>query len=138
MKMKKPKIALIEDDEVLSIVMQEELAKAGFDVSLAFDGEKGIKLVRSKKPDLVLLDLLLPKKSGFEVLQELKKAPQTKSIPVVILTVLSMDEGIQKALRAGADDYFVKSQHTALELVEMIKNFFAGGILSKDRPLSLK
>ncbi len=121
--MKKPKITLIEDDEVLSIVMREELVKAGFDVLLAFDGEKGVRLVRSKKPDLVLLDLLLPKKSGFEVLQELKKDPRTKSIPVVILTSLSMDEGIQKALRAGADDYFVKSQHTSLELVEMIKDF---------------
>ena len=121
--MKKSKIVLIEDDEVLSIVMREELGRAGFNVSLAFDGEKGIRLVRSKKPNLVLLDLMLPKKSGFDVLKELKKDPKTKDIPVVILTVLSLDEDIQKALRAGASDYFVKSQHTALELVEMIKNF---------------
>jgi len=62
----------------------------------------------------------------FDVLKELKKDPRTKNIPVVILTVLSMDEGIQKALRAGASDYFVKSQHTVFELVEMIKNFTAG------------
>ena len=129
--MKKFKIALIEDDEVLSIVMQEELGKAGFDVLIAADGEKGIKLVKSQKPDLVLLDLMLPKKSGFEVLQELKKDPKTKNIPVVILTSLSLDEGIQKALRLGADDYFVKSQHTSLELVEMIRNFFVGGIPPK-------
>lgn len=121
--MKKSKIVLIEDDEVLSIVMREELGRAGFDISLATDGEKGIRLVRNKKPDLVLLDLMLPEKSGFEVLEELKKDPKTKNIPVVILTVLSLDENIQKALRLGASDYFVKSQHTALELVEMIKNF---------------
>ncbi len=126
--MEKFKIALIEDDEVLSIVMREELGKAGFNILLASDGEKGIQLVRSKKPDLVLLDLMLPKKSGFEVLEELKKDPKTKSIPVVILTVLSMDENIQKALRAGAKDYFVKSQHTVLELIEMIKGFFASGV----------
>lgn len=122
--MKKTKIVIIEDDEVLSIVMQEELGRAGFNVLLAADDEKGIQLVRSKKPDLVLLDLMLPEKSGFDVLKELKKDPKTKDIPVVILTVLSMDESIQKALLAGASDYFVKSQHTVLELVEMIKNFF--------------
>lgn len=131
--MKKFKIILIEDDEVLSIVMQEELGRAGFNVLLAPDGEKGVELVRSKKPDLVLLDLMLPKKHGFEVLEELKKDPKTKSIPVVILTVLSMDKDIQKALQAGANDYFVKSQHTALELVEMIKSFFAGGTSFKSR-----
>jgi len=131
--MKKSKIIIIEDDEVLSIVMKEELKKVGFNVSLAPDGERGIELVRSKKPDLVLLDLMLPKKSGFDVLKELKKDPNTKDIPVVILTVLSMDEHIQKALGAGAEDYFVKSQHTALELVEMIKNFFVGRASSKSR-----
>lgn len=121
--MKKFKIALIEDDEVLSIVIQEELSKAGFDVLLASDGEKGTKIVMSKKPDLVLLDLMLPKKSGFDVLKELKEDPKTKNIPVVILTSLSMDESIQKALQSGAADYFIKSQHTALELVEIIKKW---------------
>lgn len=120
--MKKLKIVLIENDEVLSIVIKEELSKAGFNIFLAIDGEKGIKLVQSKKPELVLLDLVIPKKSGFEVLQELKKDPKTKDIPVIILTTLSMDEDIQKTIRLGATDYFVKSQHTALELIEMIKD----------------
>jgi DNA-binding response OmpR family regulator len=122
--MNKQRIVLIEDDEMLSMVMKEELGRAGYDVALANNAEDGLKLVQSKKPELVLLDLMLPTRSGYEVLEELKAGEKTKKIPVVILTVLSMDEHIQKAMRAGAADYFVKSQHTALELVELIQEFF--------------
>ncbi|MDO8523241.1 MAG: response regulator [bacterium] len=123
--MGKIKIALIEDDEVLSKVLRAELVDAGFDVSQAFDGEAGLELARSKKPDLVLLDLILPKKHGFEVLEEMKKSPDTKNIPVIILTLLGEDENIKKGLRLGAGDYLVKSNHAVAEIVEKIKNFFA-------------
>ena len=122
--MAKTKIVLIEDDEILSKVVSEELKEAGFDVARAFDGEAGLNLVKSKKPDLVLLDLILPKKHGFEVLQELKKSPPTKEIPVIILTMLGSDEDIKKGLELGANDYIVKSQHAVAEIIEKIKNFF--------------
>lgn len=119
------KIVLVEDDEILSKVLSTELRDSGFEVSQAFDGEAGLELVRSKRPDLVLLDLILPKKHGFVVLEELKKSPETKAIPVIILTLLGEDEDIKKGLRLGANDYLVKSSHAIAEIVEKVKNFFA-------------
>src|SRR3989338_7004856 len=119
------KIVLVEDDEVLSKVMNTELTDAGFEVSQAFDGEAGLELIRSKRPDLVLLDLIMPKKGGFEVLGELKKDPSTKDIPVILLTLLGEDEDIKKGLRLGANDYLVKSSHAVAEIIEKIKTFFS-------------
>lgn len=123
--MNKTKIVLIEDDKILSKVLYTELIDAGFEVSQAFDGEEGLGLVHSEMPDLVLLDLILPKKHGFWVLEELKKSPDTSRIPVIILTLLGEDEDIKKGLRLGANDYLVKSSHAVAEIVEKIKNFFA-------------
>ena len=122
--MAKLKIVLIEDDEILAKVVYEELSEADFDVLQAFDGQEGLELARSKKPDLVLLDLILPKKNGFEVLEELKKSPVTHNIPVIVLTMLGRDDDIKKGLRLGANDYIVKSQHAVGEIVEKVKNFF--------------
>lgn len=119
------KIALIEDDEILSKVLFTEFSDAGFQVLQAFDGIAGLELVRTERPGLVLLDQILPKKLGFEVLEELKKSPDTKNIPVIMLTLLGEDEDIKKGLRLGADDYLVKSRHTIAEIVERVKNFFA-------------
>lgn len=119
----KQKIVLVEDDEILSKVLYEELKDAGFDVQQVFDGEAGLKLVQSAKPDLVLLDLVLPKKHGFDVLAELKKSLATKEIPVIILTMLGQDEEIKKGLKLGAEDYIVKSQHAVAEIVEKVKSF---------------
>lgn len=122
--MAKLKITLIEDDDVLAKVIHEELFEAGFDMSQAFDGEEGLKLVKAQRPDLVLLDLILPKKQGFEVLEELKSSPVTRAIPVIILSMLGRDDDIKKGLRLGANDYVVKSQHTISEIVDKVKNFF--------------
>lgn len=122
--MAKLKIVLIEDDEVLAKVLYEELYEAEFDVLQAFDGEEGLRMARSQKPDLVLLDLILPKKNGFDVLEELKKSPVTHNIPVIILTMLGRDDDIKKGLRLGANDYIVKSQHAVAEITEKVNNFF--------------
>jgi DNA-binding response OmpR family regulator len=119
-------IVLIEDDEILSTVMYEELSRAGFRVYRAGDGESGLKLIVSKEPDLVLLDLELPKKSGFEVLAAVKGADATKKIPVVVMSVLESDEDVRKAMSLGAKDYFIKSQHPVGELIDMVKQGFIG------------
>src|SRR3989344_178829 len=121
------KIVLIEDDEILSKVLVAELGDAGFDVSQAFDGEAGLELVKKEHPDLVLLDLILPKKHGFEVLEELKKSSDTQNIPVIILTLLGEDGDIKKGLSLGADDYLVKSSHAVTEIIEKVKDFLAKG-----------
>ena len=120
------KIALIEDDEILSKFLFEELKAAGFDIQLFGDGEAGLAGVRNIKPDLVLLDLVIPKKTGMEVLQELKADTMTQAIPVIVITMNSDDETLKKALGLGANDYFIKSQHPIAEIVEKIKQFFFG------------
>ncbi len=122
--MNKHKIVLCEDDEILSRVIQEELKESGFEVYSAKDGEKGVKLVRDKRPDLVLCDVLMPKMDGFQALEELKKSPDTQDIPVIMLTMLSKDEDIKKGLQLGANDYIVKSQHAVAEIVDKVKSFF--------------
>jgi len=123
--MDKTKIILIEDDKILAKVIFEELRKADFNVIQVFDGNKALKIIRAEKPDLILLDIILPEKPGFEILEELKKSPDTKDIPVIIMSMLSNVEDIKKGLRLGADDYFVKSQHTVAEIIEKVRKFFA-------------
>ncbi len=121
--MNQTKILLVEDDKILAKVLYEELSEAGFDVKQAFDGGSVLGMAKEEKSDLILLDLILPKKHGFEVLEELKKSAKTASIPVVILTMLGSDEDLKKGLQLGADDYIVKSQHAVGEIVEKVKAF---------------
>jgi DNA-binding response OmpR family regulator len=127
--MTKMKILLIEDDEVLSRMVHEELIEAGFESFQAFDGEVGLAMAREKHPDLIpdliLLDILLPKKNGFEVLEILKKLSETKAIPVVLLTMLGGDDDIKRGMQLGADAYIVKSQFALSEIVERVKTYFA-------------
>ncbi|MEK7554661.1 MAG: response regulator [Patescibacteria group bacterium] len=122
--MAKTKIILAEDDEILSKVIAEELRESGFEVLQAFDGEQGLEMIKRERPNLVLLDLLMPKKGGFEVLAELKEKPETREIPIIVLTMLGSDEDVKKGLRMGANDYIVKSQHAVAEIVEKVKGFF--------------
>ena len=121
--MDEQKIVLIEDDKILSKVIQEELSESGLHVLPAFDGEDGLKLIKDNKPDLILLDLILPKKHGFEVLKELKQNPETENIPVIILTMLGQDDDIKKGFKLGAIDYIVKSQHAVIEIIDKVKDF---------------
>ncbi len=117
------KILIVEDEEVLYRVLEEKFEKADFAVKVAEDGERAMSLVKSFHPDLVLLDLILPKKDGFEVLQELKADPGLKQIPVVVLSNLGQDEEIKKALDLGAVDYLVKVQHPINEVVEKVRKY---------------
>lgn len=123
--MTKIKILLVEDDEILSKVIDEELTEANFEVFHAYDGEAGVAMAREKKPNLILLDILLPKKNGFDTLEDLKKSSETKEIPVIILTMRGSDDDIKKGLQMGASDYIVKSQHALPEIIDKVKDFFA-------------
>lgn len=123
--MAQTKILLVEDDKILAKVLYEELSEAGFSVRQAFDGESVLAMAKEVKSDLILLDLILPKKHGFEVLAELKNSPKTAGIPVVILTMLGSDEDLKKGLQLGAEDYIVKSQHAVAEIIEKVKDFIS-------------
>jgi DNA-binding response OmpR family regulator len=116
------KILFVEDEPTLQKVAGEVLRQEGFIVKSAMDGEEAVRIVKSDKPDIVLLDLILPKKDGFTVLKEMKENEETKDIPVIILTNLEGTEDIEKALEIGATTYLVKANYELDDVVKKIKD----------------
>jgi len=119
--MESKKILIIEDEETLQKALTEYITAEKFEVTSALDGEKGLQMAKEQSPDLILLDIILPKMDGFKVLEEIKKDPKTKNIPVILLTNLESPEDIQKAFEKGATTYLVKSDFKLEEVVEKIK-----------------
>jgi DNA-binding response OmpR family regulator len=115
------KILVVEDEEALSKVIEEKLRESGYFVDVAADGDAALLKTKSFTPDAIVLDLLLPKKSGFEVLEILKRDEEFKLIPVVVVSNLGLDSDIKRALSLGAADYYVKSEHPINAIVEKIK-----------------
>ena len=114
-------ILFIEDESALQKTFGEILKQEGYEMISALDGEIGLRLAGTKKPDLILLDLILPKIHGFEVLKKLKQAEETKNIPVIILTNLEGMKDVDMALETGAATYLVKAQYSLEEILEKIK-----------------
>lgn len=115
------KILFVEDESALQKSLGEILRQEGYEVISALDGEAGIKLAKSEIPDLILLDLILPKFHGLEVLKKLKKFDKTKNIPIIVLTNLGDMENIEKAIELGATTYLVKASYSLEEVLEKIK-----------------
>lgn len=105
-------IVYIEDDPVIAQMYRMKLEKDGYRVNLAADGEAGLQAVREIRPDLVFLDIRLPKMDGFTVLRQLRDDPATRHIPVVILSNYSAEEMVETGIRLGAQDYVIKSEAT--------------------------
>src|SRR6185436_13098026 len=118
---KKTKILIVEDEEILLTALSEELKQEGFDAVGAKDGMEGVEKAASEKPDLILLDLVMPRLDGIGALKQMKEQDSTKDIPVVILTNLSDYDKISDALSLGAMDYLVKANYRLEELVAKIK-----------------
>lgn len=114
-------ILFIEDEPTLQKTVGQFLEKEDYQTKSALDGEIGLALAKKLKPNLILLDLILPKKDGFEVLEELKKDATTKNIPVIILTNLEGGADVEKALSLGATTYLVKANYELEEVVKKIK-----------------
>lgn len=114
-------ILFIEDEPSLQKTLGDTLRNGGYNVISALDGQNGLKLAKTKKPDLILLDLILPKLNGFDVLRELKDDETTKDIPVIILTNLESIDDVNKAIELGANTYLVKAQYSLKEVFEKIK-----------------
>lgn len=114
-------ILVIEDDEFLAGIYITKLEKEGFDVVHAADGEAGVKLAKAKPPGLILLDILMPKLDGFEVLKALKSDPKVKHVPVIMLTNLGQKEDVDRGLKLGAADYLIKAHFVPSETVVKIK-----------------
>jgi DNA-binding response OmpR family regulator len=119
--MEKP-ILLVEDDKFLRELMVQKLAKEGYQVVEAVDGEEGVKKAKEGNPGLVLLDLILPGIDGFEVLTKIKADPLTSAIPVIILSNLGQREDVERGMNLGASDYLIKAHFTPGEIIEKIKN----------------
>jgi len=114
-------ILFIEDESALQKTFGDILKQEGYDIFPALDGEAGLRLAKDKKPDLILLDLVLPKVHGFEVLKKLKEDKETKDIPIIVLTNLEGIGDVDKAIELGATTYLVKAQYSLEEVVEKIK-----------------
>lgn len=120
------KILIVEDDPLISRMYQTVFKFEGFDVDMARNGEEGIERLKKDKPSLVLLDIMMPKMSGIDVLREVKDDPMTKNIPVVVLTNLSGMKDAETALSMGAVKFIVKSKNKPKQIVAQIKEVLAG------------
>lgn len=118
---KKQKILVVEDEATLQKALQDVLVQENYEVFSALDGEIGYELALEKKPDLILLDLILPKKDGFEVLRDLKANSDIKEIPVIILTNLEGADDIQRALDLGATTYLVKANYELEDVLAKVR-----------------
>ena len=114
------KILIIEDDQFLRELMFKKLAVQGYQVLEASDGEEGVKLAKSEKPDLVLLDLILPGIDGFEALSRIRQTAETAQVPVIVLSNLGQREDIEKGMKLGATDYLIKAHFTPGEIVTKV------------------
>lgn len=123
---KKIKIALVEDDPFLSSMYSTKFELEGYEVVAANDGVKGVEMIKKELPDLVLLDILMPKKNGFDVLADIKKDKSTKDIPVILLTNLNQTDEVMKGMDLGAADYLIKAHFMPSEVVDKIKKALKG------------
>ena len=114
------RIVVVDDEEAMANLLKLELESEGFSVSLAHNGKSGLELIRTTRPDLAILDVMIPEIDGYEVLKLLKNDPSTRNIPVVMLTAKGLEADIQKGLDFGADEYIPKPFHPAL-LIKRIK-----------------
>ena len=126
---KNTRVVIVEDDHILSKYLAARFKQdGGFTVMTAGDGEEGEALIRKELPDIVLLDIIMPKRTGFEVLESIKKTPETKQIPVLVLSNLGQEADIARAKELGAADYVVKVDFGVKEIVEKVKKFLNKGI----------
>ena len=121
------RILLAEDDRFLRRAAEVTLRRRGFDVRTAIDGEEALRLARAEPPDLILLDLIMPKVLGFEVLRILKADPTTAQIPVIVMSNLGQERDVQQTLQAGAAAYFVKANLSLQDLATRVESMLTGG-----------
>lgn len=118
---KNPKILVVEDETFLVKIYAVKLKKEGYDVTVANDGEQAVKLAQEVGPDLILLDLILPKMNGFEALEKMRSTAVNKETPVIVLSNLGQEEDVKRAEGLGADSYLVKANFSIQDIVAKIR-----------------
>jgi len=114
------KILLVEDEELMIDLLQRKLQKEGYEISVARDGEEGLKAMREVKPNLVLLDIIMPKMGGFEVMEEMGKNKELKKIPVIVISNSGQPVELDEAQRLGAKDWLIKTEFDPQEVVDKV------------------
>jgi len=117
----KKKILIIEDEEIMCSLLRGRLANEGYDVRVAKDGEDGLRAMREDKPDLVLLDIIMPKKDGFEVMAEMKNDKNLHNVPIVIISNSGQPVELNKARDLGAKDWLIKTEFDPIDVLEKVK-----------------
>ena len=120
------KILIVEDDVFMARMYFKIFSHANFEVEIATNGEDGMDKARSVSPDIILLDIMMPKMNGFQMLEALKGDPALNSIPVIMLTNLAGDQDIEEAKKHGAADYIVKSNYTPRQIIDIINRILEG------------
>ncbi len=120
------KILIVEDDPLMSRMYQKIFSFEKYEVDLAHDGEEGLSKAQSSAPTLILLDVMMPKMNGLQVLEKLKADDRTKAIPVIMLTNLAGQQDAEMALSKGAVKYLIKSEHEPKEVTDIVKGILAG------------
>ncbi len=117
------KILLVEDEKIIVDVLEKKLVKEGYEVVVAQDGEEGLRKMKEVKPDLVLLDIVMPKKGGFEVMEEMKKDKELKETPVIVISNSGQPVELDRAQRLGAKDWLIKTEFDPNEVIEKVKKY---------------
>jgi CheY-like chemotaxis protein len=120
------KILIVEDDPLMSRMYQKIFTFEGYDVEMAGNGEEGLEKARSSKPTLMLMDIMMPVMNGLQALEKLKADPETKAIPVIMLTNLAGQQDAETALSKGAIKYIIKSEYDPKQVANMVKEILAG------------
>ena len=115
------KILLVEDEKIMINLLQKKLTQEGYNVRVAVNGEEGLKAMREEKTDIVLLDIIMPKMGGFEVMEEMGNDPELKEIPVVIISNSGQPVELDKAKELGAKDWLIKTEFDPKEVIEKVR-----------------
>jgi len=121
-----PTILLVEDDPFLSALLKTRLQNEGLTVVHAVDGQQAVEILKASKPSLILLDLILPKKSGFEVMEAIQSDPELNKSPIIIISNLGQESDVQRGRELGAIEYFVKAKTSIDDLIVKIQQFLTG------------
>ena len=114
------KILIVEDEELILDLLQKKLIKEGYQVSVARDGEEGLKVMREVNPDLILLDIIMPKMGGFEVMEEMAKEKELKKIPVIVISNSGQPVELDRAQKLGAKDWLIKTEFDPQEVIDKV------------------
>ena len=115
------KILLVEDEEIMISLLQRKLKNEGYEVDVAQDGEEGLEKIKETKPDLILLDIMMPKMGGFEMMEKMRDDPDLKKIPVVIISNSGQPVELDRARELGAKDWLIKTEFDPKEVIDKVK-----------------